>query len=521
MRITHNFDQGSVQNLIECNPCFSNKIGKYQEAINEIANNSLSSKTEPDLVKFKDKGLKVVTIPLDNTFSSFIFDSVKGQRPKPADSGRVKEYFPILGAFPTPENPNVLKVQLTAMLRSYFFKDLPHYKEQIEEFNREVAFFKTLQGSECVPEFYGHYIYNGTRRISKGPVECTKAIILLKNYASLIDDIDLRISEKRPYSFDEICTFGTLALKALVQIHNQGIIHNDISPSNMFVEKESGRIKKVVFGDFGTATTLNELKNQNLYKRYAVSGNPAYLSLEKWEHRMNAEDPQIFGQPTDMWNLGLVFHWMFNLEESKVMKYMRQMHEHLKIYESLYALEDIVRSEVSLSEKIDINQQSLEIELETLRQSISGLNEMNAECLDSIPGLISDIQDPNGPLTRKKACQRINLCSLVVQTLINDIHKNLCEAIDGLKVQINQIKEINTLSDLITKMLDPSTSTRITPESALEVFQKLYKPAKTSSSKIDDGLLNASSDQINLFQRDVVQGKKLNSFAYPFIKELV
>ena len=49
-------------------------------------------------------------------------------------------------------------------------------------------------------------------------------------------------------------------VRALKDLHAQGIIHRDIKPENVLVDKELGNALKII--DFGTSFTFNQVNNE-------------------------------------------------------------------------------------------------------------------------------------------------------------------------------------------------------------------------------------------------------------------
>ena len=86
-------------------------------------------------------------------------------------------------------------------------------------------------------------------------------------------------------------------LNAFAYAHQHGIIHHDIKPSNIFLDKE-GHIKVM---DFGIAQIISEAGYSE--GKESSMGTPAYMSPE-----------QVFGQKldqrSDIYSLGVLFHQM-------------------------------------------------------------------------------------------------------------------------------------------------------------------------------------------------------------------
>jgi len=83
--------------------------------------------------------------------------------------------------------------------------------------------------------------------------------------------------------------------EALYHAHQQGIVHRDVKPANILVERRTGRARLI---DFGIAHSL-EAASHDLTRTGTSLGTPRYMAPE-----------QLAGQPvgprTDLWGLGAV-----------------------------------------------------------------------------------------------------------------------------------------------------------------------------------------------------------------------
>lgn len=87
-----------------------------------------------------------------------------------------------------------------------------------------------------------------------------------------------RIRDPRPIDQSEISRIGMEAAQGLAAVHARDLIHRDLKPDNLWIEK-TGRVKIL---DFGLAAADDEL---NLTSDGAILGTPTYMSPEQANSR--------------------------------------------------------------------------------------------------------------------------------------------------------------------------------------------------------------------------------------------
>lgn len=111
-------------------------------------------------------------------------------------------------------------------------------------------------------------------------------------------DIEAILDEGRIFGFDEVRRILYQTATALDYAHNQGVVHRDVKPSNIFLS-EDGRVKLT---DFGIALVHHLEESIYVDKRRAI-GSPLYMSPE-----------QAMAEPldhrTDIYALGIVAYEM-------------------------------------------------------------------------------------------------------------------------------------------------------------------------------------------------------------------
>lgn len=113
----------------------------------------------------------------------------------------------------------------------------------------------------------------------------------------LLRDLRTELKHNRIFSEREIIKVGCDICKALSLCHSKGIIHRDIKPDNIFVNKD-GNYK---LGDFGISKSLPDLSNG-----YAGTGigTFAYMPAEQLKGKYN--------KTVDIYSLGLVLYELSN-----------------------------------------------------------------------------------------------------------------------------------------------------------------------------------------------------------------
>jgi serine/threonine protein kinase len=117
-----------------------------------------------------------------------------------------------------------------------------------------------------------------------------------------LDDL---IKEKAPFSFDEALKIAGEILPALGKLHNNPspIIHKDIKPSNIIIEKETNN---AILIDFGIAK--DKLSELTLTPSGAYLGTPEYMSPEQCNGMKNLDTA------TDIYSFGVVLYEMLSGE---------------------------------------------------------------------------------------------------------------------------------------------------------------------------------------------------------------
>ena len=111
------------------------------------------------------------------------------------------------------------------------------------------------------------------------------------------ESLQSRVERDGPLDVKEALRIGSQIAAGLQAAHDQGVVHRDIKPGNILLEKG---VERALVTDFGLAQTIDEA---SLTQTGIVAGTPHYMSPE-----------QAIGKPTDprsdLFSLGSVLYFM-------------------------------------------------------------------------------------------------------------------------------------------------------------------------------------------------------------------
>lgn len=151
---------------------------------------------------------------------------------------------------------------------------------------REAALMDKLQGRTNIVTIYDYGIY---------PNEKTTDVLirmeLLTNLWEYIDTVEVNT--------DFVIKLGMDICRALECCEEEKIVHRDIKPDNIFVNKD----KDFKLGDFGLSRKMNKSASVSLKKS---KGTPMYMSPEAFGWGQHVD------QTSDIYSLGIVMYQLLN-----------------------------------------------------------------------------------------------------------------------------------------------------------------------------------------------------------------
>ncbi|MBK6692293.1 MAG: protein kinase [Myxococcales bacterium] len=116
-------------------------------------------------------------------------------------------------------------------------------------------------------------------------------------------DLDSVLSEDGPMALEQAVGYVLEACDALAEAHQNGVIHRDIKPGNLFLARQADGTNVVKVLDFGLSkVAVDPLSGASLSTTTAVMGSPGYMSPEQLRSTKKVD------ARTDSWALGVVLY---------------------------------------------------------------------------------------------------------------------------------------------------------------------------------------------------------------------
>src|SRR5688500_4408875 len=115
------------------------------------------------------------------------------------------------------------------------------------------------------------------------------------------DNLGKRIHDRGPLPIEDVRRILAEVADALAYAHARGVVHRDIKPDNILLDRDEDR---ALVTDFGIARAIIEGSDARLTATGMAIGTPAYMSPEQ-----SAGDREIDGR-SDLYSLGVVAYQM-------------------------------------------------------------------------------------------------------------------------------------------------------------------------------------------------------------------
>lgn len=112
------------------------------------------------------------------------------------------------------------------------------------------------------------------------------------------ESLDQRLRRQSPLDNPEVLRIGREIADGLAAAHARDLIHRDIKPGNIWLEKPAGRVKLV---DFGLARALRQ--ETQITREGAIVGTPAFMAPEQ------SQGGEVDGR-ADLFSLGCILYLM-------------------------------------------------------------------------------------------------------------------------------------------------------------------------------------------------------------------
>ena len=119
------------------------------------------------------------------------------------------------------------------------------------------------------------------------------------------ENLAVRLHQRGALSFEDTRRCLLEVARALAFAHERGVVHRDIKPDNILINREDGR---VMVTDFGIARAVSDGADARLTATGMAIGTPAYMSPEQ-----SMGDREVDGR-SDLYSLGIVGYQMLTGE---------------------------------------------------------------------------------------------------------------------------------------------------------------------------------------------------------------
>lgn len=199
-----------------------------------------------------------------------------------------QKYYSALKIISTPKNKSELK---QALMEGMSEKDAQEYfKSKAEEIYKEIIMMAKLKGKSSIVSYEDHQVVE--RKDGQIGYDILIRMELLKGLNDYVMGKSLEIPE--------IVRMGKEVCQGLVLCQNNGIMHRDIKPDNIFITQD-GEFK---LGDFGIAKKMESLEHG-----FTIRGTYEYMAPEVYHG-------EEYDQRVDIYSLGIVLYMFLNKKKT-------------------------------------------------------------------------------------------------------------------------------------------------------------------------------------------------------------
>lgn len=200
---------------------------------------------------------------------------------KKTDAGG--EYFSAVKKISIPASEE----EYTAMLDGGYEEEeiRSYFESRLSTIIEEFRIMERFKGNSNIVSYEDHMVIEHKNSIGWD--------ILIR--MELLQNLPSMIREKGALTPAQVIRLGKDICDALILIHSEKIVHRDIKPQNIFVNR-FGAFK---LGDFGIAKTLSSAS------KATMAGTPDYIAPEVYHEH-------AYGVQADQYSLGLVLYWALN-----------------------------------------------------------------------------------------------------------------------------------------------------------------------------------------------------------------
>ena len=205
------------------------------------------------------------------------------------EDGGIEEWAAIK-AIMIPEREEIEELRTEGLTDSQIYT---YFQGIVRDYTREIQLMNSVKGHPNVVHIEDYSIMHSREEM--------RWIILIR--MELLTPLT-QWAAGRTITERDVLKMGVDLCRALVACQEKNIVHRDIAPKNIFVDRE-GRFK---LGDFGVARTLEKTTNN-----FTKAGTPFYMAPEVYKGLAQTTDLRT-AVKVDVYSLGLVLYWAANGE---------------------------------------------------------------------------------------------------------------------------------------------------------------------------------------------------------------